>query len=738
MTRLAKLLIIASALAPATNAQLLIAQKSPRPRPELSAEGFTLQQVKSYPFPNELSAASSANRIAWAFNEQGIRNIWVAEGPDFKARQLTRYTIDDGQELTSVQLTPDGSHVVYVRGGDHGANFDDELPVNPLGMPTPNRVQVWTVPFSGGEPKSLGEGDAPVVSPKGDVVVFERDRQLWSAPIDGSGAAARIITARGSNGGAVWSPDGKRLAFVSNRGDHSLIGIYSAPDVPIVYLAPSTNRDASPRWSPDGSRIVFVRRPGAGGAPEPILAQRPSEWGLWTANTTTGDAKLLWQSPKTLRGSVPSTEGGTNLHWASGGRIVFLSYMDGWPHLYSLGEGGGTPLLLTPGDYMAEYITLAPDGRTLVFAANSGATPDDIERRHIVTVPVDRAAPKVLTPGTGLEWTPVILGDLKTVAFLSATAQRPPLPAVMPLAGGSVAMIGAERVPADFPAAQLVTPRAVTYKSEDGVLVHAQLFEAVTADQRRLPRGTLAAKKPAIVYVHGGPPRQMLVGWHYSDYYANAYAMNQYLASKGFVVLSVNYRLGIGYGYEFHRPPNAGAQGASEYLDVKAGAEYLKSLPGVDGTKIGIYGGSYGGFLTALALGRNSDLFAAGVDIHGVHDFTAGTSGAGSVFSAAAGEAGRFAPADRDKAIDVAWKSSPVSSVPTWKSPVLLIHADDDRNVRFSQTVDLARRLTAQGVSYEELIVVDDTHHWMRHANQMRVNNAIADYLERKLKGAVQ
>ena len=221
----------------------------------------------------------------------------------------------------------------------------------------------------------------------------------------------------------------------------------------------------------------------------------------------------------------------------------------------------------------------------------------------------------------------------------------------------------------------------------------------------------------------------MLVGWHYSDYYANAYAMNQYLASKGFVVLSVNYRLGIGYGYEFHRPPNAGAQGASEYLDVKAGAEYLKSLPGIDGTKIGIYGGSYGGFLTALALGRNSDLFAVGVDIHGVHDFTAMTSGAGSAFGAAAGAPGRFAPADRNKAMDVAWNSSPVSAVPTWKSPVLLIHADDDRNVRFSQTVDLARRLTAQGVSYEELIIVDDTHHWMRHANQMRVNNAIAEYL---------
>src|SRR5918999_222104 len=108
-------------------------------------------------------------------------------------------------------------------------------------------------------------------------------------------------------------------------------------------------------------------------------------------------------------------------------------------------------------------------------------------------------------------------------------------------------------------------------------------------------------------------PRQMLLGWHYSDYYANAYAMNQYLASRGYIVLAINYRLGIGYGYEFHRPRNAGAQGASEYLDVKAAGEYLRSLPNVDPRRIGIYGGSYGGFLTALAIARDSDLFAAGV-----------------------------------------------------------------------------------------------------------------------------
>ena len=116
-----------------------------------------------------------------------------------------------------------------------------------------------------------------------------------------------------------------------------------------------------------------------------------------------------------------------------------------------------------------------------------------------------------------------------------------------------------------------------------------------------------------------------------------------------------------------------------------------------------------------------------------MHDFTTQGSGAGAAFAAAMSGAARFEPNDRDKALEVAWQSSPVSSVGTWRSPVLLIHADDDRNVRFSQTVELVRRLAAKGVPHEELVIVDDTHHWLRHANQMRVNAAIAEFFERKL-----
>ena len=683
--------------------------------PIINAQSFTMEQIKSYPFPNELTAAGTGSRIAWAFNERGLRNVWVAEGSDFKARRLTNYTTDDGQELTSVSISDDGKYVVYVRGGDHGSNFDSSAPVNPGLSTMQTRVQIWSVPFAGGEPKMIGDGDAPVISPKSDRVAFVKERAIWTVPIDGSTAAKRLFFARGDCGSPEWSPDGSRLAFVSSRGDHWFIGVYTNDSTPIVYLSPSTGRDSSPRWSPDGKRITFVRRPGTGGAPEPILEQRPQAWSIWTADATTGEGSQLWKSPFTLRGSPPTTHGGTNLHWAAAGRIVFLSYLDGQPHLYSIPEKGGEPLLLTPGNYMAEYISISADRTYMVFAGNAGSDPDDIDRRHIVKVPVDKAEPTVITPGKGLEWTPFVTGDGKYIAYLAATSQRPPLPTVMPVASGGKPMtIAEDRLPSDFPSSQLVVPKKVVYKSPDGLNIHAQLFETAGG----------AAKKPAIIYVHGGPPRQMLLGWHYSDYYSNAYALNQFLASRGYVVLSVNFRLGIGYGHDFHRPLNAGVQGASEYLDVKAGGEYLQRLPQVDAKRIGIYGGSYGGYLTALALARDSKLFAAGVDIHGVHNWTAERA-------APLLENRYEKPPDVQKALDIAWQSSPVASISTWKSPVLLIHGDDDRNVRFSQTTDLVRRLEKAGVTFEEMVIPDDTHHFMRHANLLKVNNATAAFFDR-------
>ena len=226
---------------------------------------FTMEQVKSYPFPNALTASATGSRIAWALNEQGRRNVWVADGPDFRPRQLTRYDVDDGQEITSLQVTRDGKWVVFLRGGDFSSNWDDATPVNVRNLPTPPKVQIVAVPFEGGDAKLIGEGEEPVVSPSSDRLAFVRDRAIWIAPIDGSAPARRAIAVRGDNGSVQWSPDGSKIAFVSNRQDHAFIGIYVNDSLPMQWIDPTTSRDGSPRWSPDGTHLAFVRRPGAGG-----------------------------------------------------------------------------------------------------------------------------------------------------------------------------------------------------------------------------------------------------------------------------------------------------------------------------------------------------------------------------------------------------------------------------------------------------------------------------------------
>ncbi len=683
----------------------------------MQAQSYSFEAIKSYPFPADMTAAANGSRVAWTVNEQGKRNIYVAEGPNFTARKLTEYNDDSGQEISSLALTADGQWVVYVRGGDHGSNWDDDAPVNTSFLPEPPKVQIWSVPFAGGTPKMLADADLPSVSPDSKTVAYIKGGQIFTVSVDGTGKGESLFTTRGSNGSITWSPDGSKMAFVSRRGDHSFVGVFTDKQTPITWLAPSFNFDRSPSWSPDGKKIVFVRQPGAGGAPDSILTRKHRPWSLWSADAASAEAKKLWESPKTLAGSVPNTHGGTNLHWAAKGRIVFMSYKDGWPHMYSMPEAGGEPMLLTPGNFMAEHVSLSSDRSTLLFSGNTGPDPLDLDRRHAVMVSVDKADMKVLTPGSGLEWTPVMTGDGKNIVMISATPQRPPLPAVIPVGGGKIKLLSENLIPAEFPSNSLVTPTQAVFTSEDGFTVHGQLFTP--------KKGT--ANGAAIIYVHGGPPRQMLLGWHYSDYYTNGYATNQYLASLGFTVLTVNYRLGIGYGYEFHNPADAGTWGASEYKDIKAAGLWLGKQAGVDAKKIGIYGGSYGGYLTAMALGRDSDIFAAGVDIHGVHDRSARR-----VANILYPDQYEKAP-DAELAVKVAWESSPVSTVDGWSSPVLIIHGDDDRNVRFSESTDLVQRLLAKGVDMETIVIVDDTHHWMKHGNSLRAGKATADFFIRKL-----
>jgi dipeptidyl aminopeptidase/acylaminoacyl peptidase len=675
---------------------------------------FTVEQVMSSPFPSGLTSAMQSPRVAWVFYNKGESNVWIADAPNFEARQVTHYQGDDGMPIASLRLTPDGRTIVYARGSEVSSAGHVANPASQLKEP---KQQVWAADVENGTPRLLGEmgcdeeGCEDIqISPDGKWAVWSGPKHhLWLAPVAGGQPAKQLTELRGDEAEPQWSPDGQHIALVSDRRDHSLIIVYDLSPERVHYIAPTSERDLHPHWSLDGKQLVFVR---TGGAQNhlALIPLRPRPWGIWIADAGNGQGHEVWHSGTDMNSSLPPFEDST-FNFLAGNRILFNSEQDGRNHLYSISASGGQPTLLTPGDFDVEDVSLSPDKTTVLYSSNQ----DDVDRRHLWRVSANGGPPQALSRGKTMEWAPVTASDGKSITCLGSTATSPAMP--YRLTSNGREMIAANVLPTDFPSAQLVEPQQVTFKSDDGLTIHGQLF---------VPRNH-APRAPALIFTHGGPPRQMMLGFHYMRYYHNAYAENQYLASLGYVVLSVNYRLGIMYGRAFRQPPNSGWRGGAEYKDVQAGAKYLLSLPYVDPKRIGLWGGSYGGYLTAMGLARNSDIFAAGVDFHGVHDWSAR-------LLRRSDETESEIP-DYKEAVQLAFNSSPVSTISQWKSPVLLLHADDDRNVNFRQTTDLVQRLREQHVEFEEIIFPDEIHDFLMWRTWVEGYKATADFFNRRFMG---
>jgi dipeptidyl aminopeptidase/acylaminoacyl peptidase len=674
---------------------------------------FTLEQVMSSPFPTNLVAAPQAGRIAWIFDAQGERNVWVADAPNFEAHQVTHYTGDDGMPIAALKLTPDGKTAVYAWGSESNSAGETADPTSSIEK---RSQQVWAVDIDKGDPRLLGEmgcdeeGCEDIqISPNGEFAVWAAKKQIWIAPISGKEKAKPLTYARGNNQQPKWSPDGKKIAFVSDRGDHSFIIIYEFGKEELRYVSPSADRDISPRWSPDGGQIAFIRLIGRE-MKQPLIPLTPLPWSIWVYDVGKDSAHEVWKSGAALADSLPILTEDVSFHFAALNRIVFASEHDGWNHLYSVSTTGSPATLLTPGKFETEDVALSTDKTSVIYSSNQ----DDVDRRHLWKVSVKGGTPAAITRGATMEWSPLEVAG--KIVCLGSTATSPAMPYVLTPQGRD--MIAKSALPADFPSALLVTPKQVIFKAEDGWEIHGQLFEPRVEGRATHPSG----RKPALIFIHGGSMRQMMLGFHYMDYYHNAYAMNQYLASRGYVVLSVNYRTGIMYGRHFREPADGGPRGGAEYKDIVAAGRYLQTLPNVDPKRIGLWGGSYGGYLTAMGLAHNSDLFAAGVDLHGVHDW-----------SAFGEEFPKDAP-DREAAMKLAFESSPNAAISTWQSPVLLIQGDDDRNVDFSQTVDLLQRLRAREVHVEELIFPDEIHGFLMWKSWIRAYRATEEFFGRELK----
>jgi dipeptidyl aminopeptidase/acylaminoacyl peptidase len=675
----------------------------------------SIPDLLSAPFPTNLTAAPSGGAVAWVFNDRGSRNVWIAQPPDYRGRPLTKYTGDDGQEIGDLSWPPDARTILYVRGG--GANRQGEYP-NPLSDPDGVEQAIWAVGLDGGEPRKIAAGAAPAISPKGNRVAYVLRNQAWWVDLADGAKPERFLEGRGQAGSLRWSPDGSKIAFVSGRGDHAFVGVYDVAKNGITWIDPGVDRDGSPEWSPDGTRLAFVRLPAFRNtfAFNPRRSGEP--WSIRVADLRTGQGDVpgreLFRAEQG-RGSVFQRVNAENgILWA-GDRLLFPWERDGWLHLYSMPASGGAPTLLTPGSFEVEDVALSLDRSRVIYSSNQEAgDAADLDRRHLWGVAVGGGTPAALTRGAGIEWSPQPLRDGQAIAFLASNAVRPAHPGVR-LASGEIRELAPGSIPATYPSNQLVTPQPVVFNGADGMPIRGQLF---------LPRG-VTGKRPAAIFFHGGSRRQMLLGWHYLDYYHKTYALNQHLASRGFVVLSVNYRSGTGYGLEFREALNYGATGASEFNDVLGAGLYLRGRSEVDPARIGLWGGSYGGYLTALGLSRASDLYSAGVDIHGVHDWNVVVRNFVETYD----------PRTRQDAARLAFDSSPMASLDGWRSPVLLIHGDDDRNVPFSETVTLAEELRKRGVEFEQLIFPDEIHGFLLHRRWVQALEASADFLQRKLGG---
>ncbi|MEK7794468.1 MAG: DPP IV N-terminal domain-containing protein, partial [Candidatus Hydrogenedentota bacterium] len=346
----------------------------------------------------------------------------MAAPPDYDAREITSFTGDDGQEITGIRWTPDGQSLIFVRGG--APNGGGELP-NPISNPAGVERAIWRAYLDGTGPVRLAEGYGPEPSPDGRSIAFGAKGEAWLLALDGAKPEpTSILKGRGGIGSLTWSPDGGKIAFVSDRGDHAFVGVLHIASKEVVWLGPGVDEDGSPAWSPDGAHVAFVRVPS--GSFRGIFRARREDtpWSIHVGDASSGETKEIFRADEGVGSAYWPTASRAQLIWTDGGRIVFPWEKDGWLHLYSISASGGGPELLTPGAFEVEE-TVA-DGNEIVFTSNQ----DDIDRRHIWRVPAKGGKPKAITRGDGIEWSPAPLSDDNGIAILRSDAQMPARPAI--------------------------------------------------------------------------------------------------------------------------------------------------------------------------------------------------------------------------------------------------------------------------------------------------------------------
>ena len=408
-------------------------------------------------------------------------------------------------------------------------------------------------------------------------------------------------------------------------------------------------------WSDDGKNAMLMAR----------AADNKDRW-VMLLDPTTGKTRVLANVHDEAWVDGP---GANTLGWlGDNSTVYFESERDGFAHLYTVSITGGEPKQLTSGGVEVSDVRLSQDKSKFYFTSSEG-TPFE---RHLYSMPVAGGPRTQITKRPGNNQVD-ISPDEKTLAVINSYSNKPPELYLIPNTPTDSVTTEAKQVTVspipEFFTNDWIDPRLVSFQARDGATVWGRMY---------MP-ANYQGGGPAVLFVHGAGYLQNVHRW-WSSYYRE-YMFNHLLMEKGFVVLDIDYRGSAGYGRNWRTGiyRNMGGKDLTDHVDA---VNYLVKEHGVDPKRIGIYGGSYGGFITLMAMFKEPDVFAAGAALRPVTDW----AHYNNPYTA------NILNLPQDD-VEAYKKSSPIYYAAGLKGALLICHGMVDVNVNFQDTVRLVEKL---------------------------------------------
>jgi len=661
-------------------------------RAAASTNPFTIDDLIDIKHPSSPVWSPDGKRVVFVWDRAGVSNLYVSDLSGAEPRALTS---EAGAGVTSVPFwSGDSKRIYFAHRGD-----------------------LWQVPADGGAAAPVWT--TPAVEseithgPDGTRVAFTRradkGTELVVRALD-AGTESVVARDEQSIGGVSWSPDGRRIAYAAGARSirHEQVPDYSGAK--IIYTVTERVPGRAFVASASGGRVVAIQEAAGGGlrwlGNDRLVFDRQSpdfkRRTTFVADASTGAARQLREDVDAKFWSIPGNTGAAAQPSPDGKWIAFLSDRDGWDHLYVMAAGGGEPVQVTKGEFEAWRPSWSPDSTRIAFDANLPGKPGT---RQIGVAKIDgdtepKATVAMITDARGTHIAPEWSPDGTRLVYQHTDPRTSADLLVIAAAGGASSRLS-NSLPAAVAKADLVEPEFVTYPGPDARPVPGWLFVPKTLDRSK--------KHPAIVWIHGDGVNQNYDGWHVQRNYAVYYSFHQYLLQQGYVVFAPDYRGSIGYGRDWRQGVYMDV-GGKDAQDAWMAANYLKTLPYVDGDRMGVWGLSYGGFFTLIAVTDQPTLFRAGVDVAGVVDYAMYYEDPYH----GGWTASRIGTPDQNP--EVYQKASPISHVDRLQRPLLILHGTSDVNVPYLHSVRLTDELLKKGKGelFEFMTYPGEFHYFTR------------------------